>query len=117
MSEYAAARDECIAEAERAKQRAKDRFNQITRNAEASIRQRDRRFNLLTPREQAARIRDVAAELRKKDEVWKGHVSDNQWYMQQAIMYGTAANGELLKEIRDRLPEPRSGQIFSSYIP
>jgi len=31
-----------------------------------------------------------------KDPLWKGHVSDNQWYMQQATMYGTAANNDLL---------------------
>lgn len=40
------------------------------------------------------------------DPEWKKHVAMNQWYMQQAIMYGTAANNDLLRElleaIRDR---------------
>ena len=31
-----------------------------------------------------------------KDPIWKGHVSDNQWFMQQAIMYGIAAQVERL---------------------
>lgn len=33
------------------------------------------------------------------DPTWKKYVAMNQWYIQQAVMYGTAANNELLTEI------------------
>lgn len=36
------------------------------------------------------------------DPLWKGHVADNQWFMQQAIMYGIAATNDLLHEFITR---------------
>jgi hypothetical protein len=32
----------------------------------------------------------------KEDPLWKTAVADNQWFMHKAVMYGTAANNELL---------------------
>ena len=54
----------------------------------------------------------IVAKSKTTDPVWKGHVADNQWFMQKAVMYGTAANNELLMRLVDVLAPPR--QIFSN---
>jgi hypothetical protein len=54
----------------------------------------------------------IVAKARTTDPVWKGHVSDNQWFMQKAVMYGTAANNELLERLVNALTAPR--QIHSN---
>jgi len=41
----------------------------------------------------------VTAKSRSNDPVWKSHVADNQWFMQKAVMYGTAATNERLVEL------------------
>ena len=42
------------------------------------------------------------------DPTFKGHVADNQWYIQQAIMFGNAATEhairDLIKELRQNDP-------------
>lgn len=37
------------------------------------------------------------------DPEWKKQVAMNQWYMQQAIMYGTAANNDLLRALLEAI--------------
>jgi hypothetical protein len=51
------------------------------------------------------------------DPIWQGHVARNQWYIQQAIMYSTRANGTILTQILNVLTGVNTGkQIFSSAV-
>jgi len=51
------------------------------------------------------------------DPIWQAHVSRNQWYIQQAIMYATRANGTLLTQILNVLTGvDTSKQIISSAV-
>ena len=38
----------------------------------------------------------IVSKSKTTDPMWKRHVADNQWFMQKAIMYGSAATNELL---------------------
>lgn len=92
-------RDQMIEKARKAEAAANTRTGQIADNARRSLEQRNPKFHQVPADEQARRVRDVMLELRKTDAVWKGHVADNQWFIQQSIMYGTAVNGELLRRL------------------
>lgn len=41
----------------------------------------------------------IASKSRSNDPVWKAAAADSQWMMQKAVMYGTAANNELLTQL------------------
>lgn len=57
------------------------------------------------------------SRLTPPDPQWQRHVNLNQWYIQQAIMYSTAANGETLQQILNALTGVNTGrQIFSSAV-
>lgn len=69
------------------------------------IRERVRRdiFIKVAAQKQFWKGRDIAGEIdfltskaASADPRWKTQVALNQWYMQQATMYGTAANQDLL---------------------
>ena len=97
--DYVGLRDSHIEKARKAEQAANARTNQIMQNAARDLEKRVSRWSQLPFSERQARMRDVMLEWRKTDAVWKSHVADNQWHIQQAIMYGTAANGEFLARI------------------
>lgn len=109
--DYVGLRDACIEKAHAAERAANERTEQIRSNAARDLERRTPKWNQLSFSERQARIRDTMIEWRKNDAVWKGHVADNQWQIQQAIMYGTAANGVFLMQLVNAL---RSQQTFRS---
>lgn len=108
--ELIVARDHMIEKARKAEAAATARTTQITDNARRSLELRDPKFRRMSQVEQTRRARDLALEWRKTDAVWKGHVADNQWFIQYAIMYGTAVNGDLLLQLVSQPKYPIIGQ-------
>lgn len=104
MLNYLHERDRYIAKAREAEQAAtkvaEAWYDRAARELEI---RRGRAFTRLPLAERQAQIRDLRDQWKQKDPVWKGHVANNQWYIQQAIMYGTAANGDTLQRILDTL--------------
>jgi hypothetical protein len=100
MLNYASERDRYIAKAKEA-ERSATKVAEIwyDRAARELEIRRGRAFTQLPLEERRAQIRDLRDQWKQKDPVWKSHVANNQWYIQQAIMYGTAANGEALERV------------------
>lgn len=90
-----------------------ERYLRLAKDAEANadrlkrqIRERVRRDIFIKVAAQPGfwKGRDVAGEVdfltgkaASADPLWKTQVALNQWYMQQATMFGTAANNDLLR--------------------
>jgi len=98
--DYVVLRDAYIEKARKAEQAANRVANIWYDKAARELElRRGRAFTKLEASERHAQINDLARQWKAKDPIWKGHVADNQWYIQQAIMYGTAANGQLLTQL------------------
>ncbi len=112
--DYVALRDAYIDKAKKAEQDATAQAATWRRKAYRELELRKgRAFTNASQSEREAQANDLVNQWKQKDPVWKGHVANNQWYIQQAIMYGTAANGDLLQRLVDALSRT---QIFSSYV-
>lgn len=89
-----------LRKAEEAEARAKRRLEQIERAERRVLEQRWRdQPRFWKDRDFELELAHNTSQSRAKDAMWKSHVSDNQWFMQKAIMYGTAANTELLMKL------------------
>ena len=93
-------RDSCINKARKSEQAAMQQVDVLRKKAVRALRIRlGKAFDDLPFDERQARVKDIVDQWKSDDPIWKGHVADNQWYIQQAIMYGTAANGDLLTTV------------------
>lgn len=115
--DYIGLRDACIEKARKAERTANERTTQISSNAAKSLRRRNPNWEKLPFSERQARIKDLMIEWRKTDAVWKSAIADNQWYIQQAIMYGTAANGDILLRIAQATSHLVPDGVSSMYGP
>jgi len=93
-------RDECILLAKKAENLASRISARIRHRA---LHEMQLRYPKLSDAELDMRATEVHNEWRSKDPLWRSAVSDNQWYIGQATMFGTAALADEITQIRNTL--------------
>lgn len=99
---------EALALAEAAERRASRRKEKIRESATYELAARwqaNRAF--YDGRNFDHEITEITNKSASSDPLWKGYVSDNQWHMARATMYGIAAGNDLLSRILDVLTSQR----------
>jgi hypothetical protein len=93
MEKYLRLAKKAEAEADAIKRRIKDR---VRRDIFVKVAAQEKFWK---GRDVPGEIDFLTSKAASADPAWKTQVAMNQWYMQQATMFGTAANNDLLRAL------------------